>query len=207
MRLELADLTVDFGRTRVLDSVNLLLESGSLVVVQGENGAGKSTLLWAISGLLLPSGGAITLNDGSGVEPCIGFLSHQSFLYEELTAFENLVLTARLHGLSDPEDRAREALAGVGMADHAAKRVSDLSRGQQQRVAFARAVLPAPGLLLLDEPFSNLDTAGTELLSRVLESMQSPPVSPLIILATHDAALCRRFSPRVLNLKAGRVSE
>lgn len=203
MFLDVSGLTVDFGKTRALDHVSFSADAGSVVIITGNNGAGKSTLLWAVSGLLLPTSGRVEFpSSGTGL-PSTSFLSHQNFLYEDLTVFENLLLTAQLHHLDAAETQSRNVLDRLEMGGLASKRISELSRGQIQRAAVARAILPSPKVLILDEPFSNLDAPAAKLISEIVESMKSP--GRLILLATHDVEVCRRFSPRVVELSAGKI--
>lgn len=203
MFLDVCDLTVDFGKTRALDHVSFSLDAGSIAVLTGKNGAGKSTLLWAVSGLLLPTAGRVTFPSLAASRPVTGFLSHQNFLYEELTVLENLELTAHLHGLEDSRARIRRMVECLGLDAQAEKRVSELSRGQIQRVALARSVLPDPALLLLDEPFSNLDPSSAELVRSLIESLRT--AARLILLATNDLRFCQPWSSRVIEVEAGRI--
>ncbi|MBI4178884.1 ABC transporter ATP-binding protein [bacterium] len=199
--LRIDGLSVRFGRTLALDNVNLVLSAGSVTLLAGENGAGKSTLLWAMSGLLIPTSGRVSAANGK--LPSVGFLAHQPFLYEDLTVTENLELAARLSGMPDPADQAREAVERVGLGPHAAKRVSALSRGQIQRAAFARAVLPGPRLLLMDEPFSNVDPEGIQTLSAILRALRSPDRA--IVIASHDRKIMPDISPILVELRGGKL--
>ena len=201
-RLRVDDLTVDYGKTRALDRISFDIDSNSIVAVFGENGAGKSTLLWAVSGLLLPSFGRIDYPSKSSLR--IGFSAHQSFLYDDLTVMENMILSARLNGVSDPQVPVREWLDRLGLERVSAKPVSALSRGQKQLVSFARAVFPAPHILLLDEPFSNLDAAGANEVCQIIASMRSPDT--LILLASHDRPAASRLATHVLEIRAGRAA-
>ena len=192
-------LTVEYGKTRALNRVGFEIDSNSIVAVFGENGAGKSTLLWAVAGLLLPSSGRIDYPSRMPLR--IGFLAHQSFLYEDLTVTENIVLSARLNGVPEPLAQAREWLDRLGLARERDRPVSELSRGQQQRASFARAVFPAPHILLLDEPFSNLDASGVDVVCQIIASMRSPET--LILMASHDRTCAGRLATHVLEIDAG----
>jgi heme exporter protein A len=135
---------------------------GECHLVVGPNGAGKSTLLRILAGLARPSRGALQilgrpLSSDRASRRGVGLLSHQSYLYDDLTASENLEFAARLHGMPDPGATARVGLAAVGLAERGGDRLRQLSRGMVQRVAIARALLAEPLLLLLDEPFTGLD--------------------------------------------------
>jgi heme exporter protein A len=205
--VELLRIEHEFGERRVLRGVELRIEPAASLALFGENGAGKTTLLRAVAGLLRPTRGEArvdgvpALTAGPDVRRRIGFLSHRPLVWGGLTASENLLLLARLYGL--PAEVAVEALAPVGLADHADVRARDLSQGQRQRLGIARALLASPDLLLLDEPHAGLDQAGSELLDRLLEALRG---SATIVLATHDHERGRRLCGTALTLRAGRLA-
>ena len=162
-----------FGPQRVLAGVSLSVSAGECHLIVGPNGAGKSTLLRLLAGLARPTAGSVTsgsgpVGPGSDSRRGLGLLSHQSHLYDDLTAAENLVFAAKLYGLSDPDRRAREALDRLGLLAAAGTRVRRLSRGMLQRVAIARALLHDPAVLLLDEPFTGLDPAAMDRVRELL---------------------------------------
>ena len=178
-----------FGAARVLRGVSLTVHSGECHLVVGPNGAGKSTLLRILAGLARPSAGTVRIGgaapgEGPVVRRDVGFLSHQSLLYDDLTAAENLGFAARLYGLPDGPGLVRRGLAAVGLSDRADEPVRRLSRGLMQRVAIARAVLHAPQLLLLDEPFTGLDPVATGQVVAVLRAELS--LGRALILVSHD---------------------
>lgn len=148
----------------------------------GPNGAGKSTLLRLLAGLARPTAGSVTREGG---RRSIGLLSHQSQLYGDLTAVENLAFAARLYGVPDPNGQARARLAAVGLAERADEPVRSLSRGMVQRVAIARALLHGPRVLLLDEPFTGLDPQSSELTLALLAAERA--AGQALVLVTHDA--------------------
>ena len=179
------------------------MSPGECHLIVGPNGAGKTTLLRILAGLARPSGGGVTLRGTApGREPAsrraIGLLSHQSHLYDDLSAAENLAFAARLYGVSDPEGTARGRLAALGLAERADEPVRRLSRGLLQRVAIARALLHEPTLLLLDEPFTGLDPHATSQVTTMLRAellrgaavvLVSHEVREAWPLATHAHAL------------------
>lgn len=155
----------------------------------GPNGAGKTTLLRLLAGLARPSAGTVAVEgiahgQDPGIRRRIGLLSHQSQLYDDLTAVENLAFAARLHGLADPERTARGRLAAVGLADRADEPLRRLSRGMVQRAAIARALLHRPALLLLDEPFTGLDPHSIEQVSALLRAERLEGHG--LVLVSHD---------------------
>ena len=151
-----------FGRATVLHDLDLELAPGEALAVAGPNGAGKTTLLRLLAGLLRPTSGEVMilgrpLRDGPDVRRAVGFLSHQSLLYDDLTLQENLAFAARLYGIERPLEAARHALEAAGLGDRAGESPARLSRGLLQRAALARALIHQPRVLLLDEPFTALD--------------------------------------------------
>jgi heme exporter protein A len=205
-------LQVRFGASIALDNVDLDLAPGDRMLLLGPNGAGKSTFLRAAAGLVRPAAGRLSIfgvdpwrGDRAAIRRRIGFLSHQTFLYDHLTAAENLIFYGRLYGLGTARADARRALDEVGLADRADDPVRELSRGMQQRAAIARALLHAPELLLLDEPFTGLDAAGRETLQRVLRD-RCGDREHVVLMATHDLAPALPLATRVLVLEAGQVT-
>lgn len=208
-RLRVEGLTRTYGSRFALDDVSFALEDGGFLVVLGPNGAGKTTLLKAIARLIRPSAGRIWL-DGEDwlAAPAdrqreIGVLSHATYLYDGLTALENLRFFGALYGIRDSEARAREALVTVGLEAAADRRVGHLSRGQAQRVAIARAVLHDPALLLLDEPYAGLDPRAAGRLSDALGALHA--AGRTVVLTTHDLARSPAAATRYLMLIDGRA--
>jgi heme ABC exporter ATP-binding subunit CcmA len=194
-------LTHRFGHEVALDSVDLVLDSGEHMAVLGENGAGKTTLLRIIATALRPTSGKLEIGGLDGFQErrrlrgYIGFVAHAVGLYPALSAVENLEFFCDLYDVS--RVRADEALETVGLAAEAHKAASDLSRGMQQRLAIARAILHNPRLLVLDEPDASLGADAADVLGRVMQGRT-------VILSTHDHALAGRVCPRTLVLRRGR---
>ena len=202
-------LRVD-GLTRVYGSrVAVELDAGDFLLVRGPNGAGKTPLLKLLARLARPSAGRVWmggedwLSAPAARQREIGVLSHASYLYDGLTALENLRFFGTLYGLRDGDARAREALAKVGMEDAAGRRVGHLSRGQAQRVAIARAILHDPGILLLDEPYAGLDPRAAARLSESLEAVHA--AGRTVVLTTHDLARSPAAATRYLVVVEGRA--
>ena len=166
-----------------------MVRGGECHLVVGPNGAGKTTLLRLLAGLARPFAGEVLIQ-GSILtrEPSsrrfLGLLSHQSHLYDDLTALENLTFTARMHGLADPAALARSALVSVGLEHRASDQVRRLSRGMVQRVAIAAALLHDPVVLLLDEPFTGLDPQSAEQVAGLLQREREKGAG--LILVSHD---------------------
>lgn len=192
-----------------LDSVDVKLNEGDFLTLFGPNGAGKTTLIRILATLTRPTRGRVLVG-GLDVRECtaevrrrIGVVSHQTFLYRDLTAEENLLLYARLYDLADAAARVREALQWVALRHRAADPVRTLSRGMQQRVAIARAVLHDPLILLLDEPYSGLDQRAAAGLTRILEDLAVR--GRTVLMATHDPEQGLQLCNRVGILSNGRL--
>lgn len=195
-----------FGSFAALRQVSVELAPGRCYVLIGENGAGKSTLLRILAGLLRPTMG--TIGVFGALEPHqarerIGYMSHAPMLYDELTGQENLQYFASLYPGRQCLSPA-EALRQVGLDPDLQRTLGQYSQGMRQRTSLARVLLPAPELLLLDEPFSNMDieSAGqmVELLARFRHGNRT------IVITTHQRELAAPIADYVLALKAGRVA-
>ncbi len=204
--LLLEGLARHFGEREALSDVSLSLDQGQTLVVFGPNGAGKSTLLRVLATLLRPHSGRVSVLGSAlpeqawAVRGRIGLLGHEPLLYRELSARENLRFHARLHGVD--EVRIDELLEALALTGRAAEPVRTLSRGMVQRVAVARAVLHDPELLLLDEPYANLDPAAVELVRPLIGA--SPRHTRVI--CSHDPSGGLAEADVVLGLRGGRVA-
>ncbi len=150
-----------FGSKLIFKDVNLELQAGHILLLAGPNGAGKSTLLKCVAGLEQPSSGTC---ENTVEDEHIGYLGHQTFIYPQLSALENLEFWSKLHGLRMQQDDLTKALEKVGLAHVGHERAGRFSRGMAQRLSLARVFLPEPRLLLLDEPDTGLDKASCTLL-------------------------------------------
>jgi len=208
--LEVDALTKRFGRTLALDSVGVRIECGESVALLGPNGAGKSTLLRVCATLLRPDHGRVRIfgvdtSDGAPhVRRRLGLLSHETFLYPDLTATENLQFYARLFGLPRPAARVTELIDRMGLIGWAHRPLRTLSRGAQQRCALARVLLHEPDLLFLDEPFTGLDLNATAVLRNVLTDVRNRGVT--VLMSTHDLARCFESCSSALVLIQGRLT-
>jgi heme ABC exporter ATP-binding subunit CcmA len=199
----------EYAGVPVLVAVDLDVAAGDCVVLLGANGAGKTTLLRVLATLLRPSGGALRLfgHDAArrpaAVRAQLGWVGHETGCYPDLTARENLRFHARLHGVD--EARVGECLAWSGLDGAADRPLRTYSRGMAQRLALARALLPRPGLLLLDEPFTGLDVDASARLVALLATVRAEGTA--IVMSTHDPARVDELSPRTVVLARGRVTE
>jgi heme exporter protein A len=202
--IEVDGLARRYGDRVALSGVSFSLPAGQTLVVLGPNGAGKTTLLKVLATLLRPHAGTVRVlgselpDEAWKVRGRVGYLGHEPLLYRSMTARENLMFNARLHGVA--ESRVDELLERVGLARRANDRVEEFSRGMRQRIAAARAVLHDPQLLLLDEPLSALDPKAVQL----LEPLIGRSSGRTRVLVTHDVERGRAEADQVLALRNGK---
>jgi heme exporter protein A len=183
-------VTKRFGKVFALRGIDLQLGRGRFLGVFGPNGAGKTTLLKVLATLIRPSTGTITIagydivQEADKVRSMLGVLVHRTFLYGQLTASENLQFYGRMFGVKKLPERILEVLQIVGLETHARQLVRTYSRGMQQRLAIARAILHQPALLLLDEPYTGLDQHASTHLQELLRQLHVAECT--IIMSTHD---------------------
>jgi heme exporter protein A len=207
--VETRELGRRFAGVAALRGLDLTVGAGEAVAVFGPNGAGKSTLLRLLATLLRPSTGALRLferpvNDGgAAARRRIGFLSHQSFLYPDLTPTENLEFYARMFGATNVTQRVRALIDRVGLAGWAHRPVRTLSRGLEQRCALARALVHEPQLLMLDEPFTGLDVDASAMLTTMLREAHANGAT--LLVTTHDMARGFDICRRAIILNRGRL--
>lgn len=217
--VELERVSKIFGNFAALREVSLAIPAGSSVVLLGENGAGKSTLMKMVSGLWAPSFGDLRVFGlpPSGQRGRIATMGHAPMLYDELTGMENLEYFARLHLLdphspqkSELQHRAAAALQDVGLDPANTRRVGEYSQGMRQRASLARVLITQPDLLLLDEPFSNLDVQSAHsMIDRLLTWVDEPApdgTPRTLMLITHQAELARPLARSTITLRQGRLA-
>ncbi|MGH9397681.1 MAG: ABC transporter ATP-binding protein [Terriglobia bacterium] len=207
--LEARSLSKYFGDFPALRNVTLRITRGESVLIYGPNGAGKTTLLRMLASLALPTEGE-TFLDGlrmdrhpAASKSKTGFVSHATFLYSDLSVRENLELAGKLFGLGGLEKRIEAVLEVFSLRDRARQLVRSLSRGLQQRVTLARALLHDPDFLLLDEPFTGLDAESTARLEALLKAL--PQQGKAVIFSTHGFAQGAAIAQRLVALDRGRV--
>jgi ABC-type multidrug transport system ATPase subunit len=193
--ISLRDITKIFGRFAALRGISLEFEAAKLYVLVGDNGAGKSTLLRIVTGLAKPSGGSVE------VYGSLGYMAHATMLYDELSGIENLRYFATLYGLA--ERPCTEAMQTVGLDPVLPRPVRDYSQGMRQRLSLARAILNDPAVLLLDEPFSNVDATSTGHMAELLRRRRD--TGKTIVVVTHQPAGLEGIADEFIRLDAGRV--
>ena len=201
----LQDLVKLFGRFAALRGISATFAPGRLYVVVGDNGAGKSTLLRVIAGLMEPTQGSFTLLGKARVRDVahrLGYMAHAPLLYDELSGMENLRYFAGLYGIRDDET-SRNAMLIVGLDPDLTRRVGQYSQGMRQRLSLARAVLHDPELILLDEPFSNVDVHSAQAMAAVLGAMRDR--GKTIFVVTHQAALMAAVADEFVHMAGGQI--
>ncbi len=204
--VELRDVTVTYGRTVAIDRLAADISYG-ITGLFGPNGSGKSTLLRVLSGLLRPASGSVTAFGrpltarDENLRGRIGYASHSSGLYARLTVVENLTLFATLHGVAPA--RVGVVVDQLGLQERARTPARELSAGFRRRAAVARALLHEPDLLLLDEPYANLDDEAAEFVSNAVRAWSAP--GRTAVIATHGAKKVKAYADSALIMQRGRL--
>lgn len=190
----------------VLRQIDLAVAAGEVVALLGANGCGKTTLLRCLAGRLRPTAGEVLWFGAPAAgdvarHRLVGFASHASFVYPELSVGENLLFAARMYGLEEPADRVAELLDLTGLTRRSAQPATRLSQGLRQRLSLARALLHDPPIVLLDEPFAGLDAAGHAWLEELLDTLRRRRRA--IVFSSHDGQRASRLADRTLELCGG----
>jgi heme exporter protein A len=206
--VEAKGLYRSFGRKEALSGVSLTVHAGDCVALFGPNGAGKTTLLKTLAGLLRPTRGEASIEGhrlpgDAAVRSRIGIISHHSLLYDALTAGENVVFAAQLYRVNDPQAAAARALDRMGMSSRVNVPVRALSRGMQQRVSIARAMVHSPAVILADEPYSGLDDEGSRSLTALLTELRSSGAAMVVV--THNRAEGLSLATHSAEMMAGKI--
>jgi ABC-type multidrug transport system ATPase subunit len=197
-------LVKQFGRFAALRGVDAEFHAGKFHVILGDNGAGKTTLLRALAGLAQPTRGTISILGKSPHEACrdLGYMAHPSLLYDEMSGMENLRYFARLYDIAG-DSRCQEVIRAVGLDPELGRPVGQYSQGMRQRMSLARAILHDPGILLLDEPFSNVDVHSAGEMVGLLAGMRD--AGKTIFVVTHQAALLEGAADEFVWMQAGKI--
>jgi heme ABC exporter ATP-binding subunit CcmA len=193
-----------YGRTVALRQVSLELDAGRFYVLRGENGAGKSTLMRIIAGLSYPTAGQVLIfgtKKGEALDR-IGYMAHGPMVYDELSGIENLRFFAQLYGITS-DAPLRAALERVGLDPGLTRRAGQYSQGMRQRLSLARAIFHSPSLIMLDEPFSNVDPESAAKIAELLGELRSSGTT--ILLITHQLGLLANIADEFLFLSAGQL--
>ena len=202
-------LDKQFGARWALRGITFQIAPGEIVALVGPNGAGKTTLLRILGTLARPHAGRVfvnqipTLERANEARAAIGFVGHQTFMYDDLTAWENLNFYARLYDLPERAQRIRAVAARVGIENRLNDVTRTLSRGLQQRLTLARMLLHDPAVLLLDEPYTGLDKVAADLLDQIM--LEQKRQARAVLFSTHDLERGLGVCDRAIIMKAGRV--
>lgn len=208
--IQVRGLVKRFGLKTVLRGLDFTVASGEFVALLGPNGAGKTTFLRILASLSRPTAGVVQVGgyrlpeQAAAVRRRLGVVSHQPLLYGDLSAEENLRFYGRLYGLRDLEARVDEVLELVGLANRRRDLVRTYSRGMQQRLAIARALLHRPEVLLLDEPYTGLDQDACAMLDAVLR--QVAEAGHTVVMTSHDLSRAAALATRFDVLSRGRIA-
>ena len=200
-------LSKSFGFLRVLDNLEFKLREGEFATFFGPNGAGKTTFIKILSTLLKPDSGEVYVNgfnlkkEVREIRKSVGLISHEHFLYHNLTVYENMMFFGELYGINNLPETVSLKLKKLGVYSKKDELVRNLSNGMKQRVSIARAVLHGPEILLFDEPFVGLDYEGVSLLMDLLK--ESKESSKTVIITTHDLGLGLKHCDTVYILDRG----
>jgi ABC-type multidrug transport system ATPase subunit len=197
-------LIKQFGRFAALRGVDAEFDAGKFHVILGDNGAGKTTLLRALAGLTHPTRGMVSILGKIPRETCreIGYMAHPSLLYDEMSGMENLRYFARLYDIAG-DDRCEKVIRSVGLDPELSRPVGKYSQGMRQRMSLARAILNDPKILLLDEPFSNVDAHSAREMVGLLKSMRD--AGKTIFVVTHQAALLEGVADEFVWMQSGQI--
>ncbi len=201
-----SNLIKQFGRFAALRGVTAEFAAGRLYAILGENGAGKTTLLRTLAGLIQPTRGQVSIlgsKDLRAVCTAVGYMAHPSLLYDEMSGMENLRYFARLYGIVSQEERCAEVIRIVRLDPALTRPVGQYSQGMRQRMSLARALLHDPKLLLLDEPFSNVDIGSAREMVHLLSSMRDQ--GKTVFVVTHQAALLEDAADEFVWMEAGQI--
>lgn len=205
--IEADKLVLKIGSKSILNAIDLTVMPGDFIALLGPNGAGKSTLLKALALLMKINSGSIRIKgmagspDNAAICRAVGFLSHGSFLYDRLTAWENLKFYGSLFDVADLPEKINRIVRRVGLYAYLHEPVATFSRGMVQRLSIARALLPDPEILFLDEPYTGLDQEGADMLSGLLDECQGQ--GKTVLMTTHSFDQPYDFVKRVMILNRG----
>jgi len=209
LALDSSGIEKRFGYSIAVKNISLQVRRGEFVALFGRNGAGKTTFLKIAATLMRPTKGTLSIEgfdihkDAESARRRIGFLSHNTFVYRDLSAIDNLRFFARLYGVAESQDVLMAMLEKVGLAKRAEDPVRSFSRGLLQRVGIARALLHDPALILLDEPYTGLDASAAQTLNTLLDD--AARAGKTVILTTHDVEQGLRGASRAVIVDKGLV--
>jgi len=207
--IHIENLSKSFGFQKVLDSINLQFDKGDFVTLFGPNGAGKTTLIRILSTIIKSDEGSISISDYNiknevqNIRKIIGLLSHENYLYQNLTVFENLKFFGKLYNIKNAEESISYKLNKIGVYSKRNELIRNLSSGIKQRVSIVRSIVHDPEIILLDEPFVGLDIKGSEYLLEIFKEFKKENKTALV--TTHDLRLGLHECTKVVVLDKGQI--
>jgi ABC-type multidrug transport system ATPase subunit len=205
LAVSVANVSKQFGRFAALRNVTAEFATGRIYAILGDNGAGKTTLLRTIAGLAQPTRGTVQILGTSNRDSSahlFGYMAHPSLLYDEMSSMENLRYFLRLYGLSGDE-RCAATIRAVGLDPELTRPVGQYSQGMRQRLSLARALLHDPKILLLDEPFSNVDVHSAREMVKLIAGLRA--VGKTVFIVTHQARLLEHTADEFIWMRAGQI--
>jgi len=202
--IAVANVVKQFGRFAALRGVTAEFDAGRFHAILGDNGAGKTTLLRALAGLADPTRGTVSIFGKNPRAACrdIGYMAHPSLLYDEMSGMENLRYFARLYGIAG-DGRCADVIRAVGLDPELSRPVGQYSQGMRQRMSLARTILHDPRVLLLDEPFSNVDVHSAREMVGLLKTVRD--AGKTVFVVTHQAALLEGVADEFVWMQAGQI--
>lgn len=202
--VSLTGLVKQFGRFAAVRGVNAEFSPGKIYAIVGDNGAGKTTLLRSLAGLAQPTRGDIKILGSTPREVCadLGYMAHPTLLYDEMSAMENLRYFAKLYGIAD-DQKCEDLIRAVKLDPALARPVGQYSQGMRQRMSLARALLNNPKILLLDEPFSNVDMRSAREMVALLSRLRSE--GKTLFIVTHQASLLDKTADEFIWMESGQI--
>jgi len=210
MVIEVKGVTKVFGRKLILKGIDFAVKEGESLTILGPNGAGKTTLIKLLATLLKPSSGSIRIagfdirDSSMQIRRSIGVVGHQTYLYDELTAYENLKFYGNMYDVPNLDERIHHIISEIGLETRLHDRVSTLSRGMQQRLSIARATIHNPPIILLDEPETGLDQHASKMLVEILDALYSNKRT--VVMATHNMERGLEIGNHVMILSEGKIA-
>jgi ABC-type multidrug transport system ATPase subunit len=205
--VKITNLVKQFGRFAALRGVTAEFAPGRMYAILGDNGAGKTTLLRTLAGLSRPTRGSVSVRGSTDLRTVcgqVGYMAHPSLLYDEMSGLENLRYFAQLYGINDKDDeRCANAIRSVKLDPELERPVGQYSQGMRQRMSLARALLNDPQILLLDEPFSNVDIRSAREMAGLLVEMRD--AGKTLFVVTHQAALLENGADEFVWMEAGQI--
>ena len=210
LAIEVKNLTKFFDNHPALDGIDLMVEPGKTLAIFGPNGAGKTTLIKILASIMKPSAGKVFINgfdikhNAEDIRSQIGIVSHQTFLYSNLTAYENLLFYSRMYDVADSKQRIYQVVSMVGMQLRMHDRISTLSRGMQQRLSIARCLIHKPSIILLDEPETGLDQQAISMLWGALK--EDGVKKRTIVFTSHSLERGLNACDKLIILNKGKIA-